>query len=538
MQWKPNPGAQEEFISLPFSIFEALYGGAMGGGKSEALVMLPLLYGLHKHPLFKGLILRRTFPDLDKEILQRAHRWYPAEGGIWNGQFKRYTFPSGAMVQFGHCEHEKDIKNYDTAEYQLVCFDEVTHFTEWQYLYITVERVRKSAAELPAIVRCGGAPGDIGLTWVKRRFIKPAPKGRKLLRDSRSNTTRVFIPATAKDNPKLLQNDPGYLDRLELLPEHEKRAKKYGDWNAFQGQVFEDFRAERYPGEPENALHVRDLGEPPGWWPVLASVDWGYRAMTHGLHAYAMPSRQLYVRREFVYRQQTIDKWATDFGLHSKLAGLRKSELDPSAFKEMGHGKTIAQLFHEYSGIMPAPADNDRLSGKVLLQDYIRWMPKPKTKQVAENFDLEVSRRILRLNGLEAYKRYMESFEEEEAEGPLPKLIIHPDCKELIECIPNCVYKESDNQKKAEDVAEFEGDDPYDNVRYLVKAADRYFRGVGEKEEELRKRAEAAEYLAETQDMTGFYRKLEYLESRTLVQDRPVASSRYGLARLRVRRAR
>src|SRR5580700_2938352 len=116
--WKPT-ARQEVFLSLPDTIFEALYGGQAGGGKSEVLLMLPLVRGFYKEPKFKGLILRRTSPELERELIIRSQvdGFYKACGGEYNGQHKRWTFPSGAVIQFGHFEYEKDAKIYDSAQY-------------------------------------------------------------------------------------------------------------------------------------------------------------------------------------------------------------------------------------------------------------------------------------------------------------------------------------------------------------------------------------------------------------------------------------
>ena len=93
--WAPHNGPQTAFLAS--DAYEALYGGAAGGGKSDAL----LFGGLRQigHPQYKALILRRTFPELT-ELMDRAHFVFRQIGGTWNEQKKRYTFPSGAIYQF------------------------------------------------------------------------------------------------------------------------------------------------------------------------------------------------------------------------------------------------------------------------------------------------------------------------------------------------------------------------------------------------------------------------------------------------------
>ena len=117
--WKPN-SRQEDFLALPDSIFEALFGGAAGGGKSETLAMLPLARDFHSHPRFKGLLLRRTYPELEKELILRTQEPYKAAGGEYNDDKKRWKFPSQAVIQFGYAEYEKDVRRYDTTEYNYI----------------------------------------------------------------------------------------------------------------------------------------------------------------------------------------------------------------------------------------------------------------------------------------------------------------------------------------------------------------------------------------------------------------------------------
>src|ERR1700679_2248941 len=102
--WQPNK-RQEDFFSIPDTIFEALYGGAAGGGKTEGLLMLDLAKKtkegkpLYTHPRFKSLYLRRTFPELDNEVIPRSREFYEPTGAKYNEAKKRWTWPSGAIAQ-------------------------------------------------------------------------------------------------------------------------------------------------------------------------------------------------------------------------------------------------------------------------------------------------------------------------------------------------------------------------------------------------------------------------------------------------------
>src|SRR5688572_15401434 len=233
LEIKPHP-RQEDFLSLPDEVFEALYGGAAYGGKSWILTMLPLFRGFYKYRGFKGIILRRKFPDLEREIIRLSKEWYPKTGGIYNEQKHSWEWREyGSYMDFGHVKNPSDITMYDSAQYNYGAFDELTHFPEYPYVYMT-SRIRVGTAHINvAIMRNGTNPGGIGQTFTHNRFIKPAPDGYTRLYDSRSQTYRIFIPAFIEDNPTGKLFDPGYAQRLELLPEAEKRAKKYGDWNAF-----------------------------------------------------------------------------------------------------------------------------------------------------------------------------------------------------------------------------------------------------------------------------------------------------------------
>src|SRR5574338_1623735 len=89
--WKPNP-KQERFLCVPDTIKEAFYGGGAGSGKTELLLMLPIIREWYKAPSFKQVFLRRTFSEIRNEVEPRSKLIYPRFGGEYNKSDKTWTF--------------------------------------------------------------------------------------------------------------------------------------------------------------------------------------------------------------------------------------------------------------------------------------------------------------------------------------------------------------------------------------------------------------------------------------------------------------
>lgn len=302
-----------------------LYGGAKGGGKSWALRTKQILRRLN-YPGSKGLLLRRTFPELSRTHIIKIKEELPRGGWQYNNQSHSFVFPNGSTLECGSCQYEADVLNYQGAEYDDIAIDEATQFTEYQFniLKSCLRTVRK---DLKTQLYLGANPGGVGHGWVKREFITG-----KL-------DEHHFVPAKVWDNPVLMEADPDYVHTLEKLPVELRRMYLEGDWDIFAGQVFWEFRREK---------HIVDEFEYPiELCPKIISFDWGYNAPGCASWLAFTPEGRVYQYRELYQTQKAPIEWAKEIKVFLGVEKIQEVVLPHDCFSHLGGNQMIADVFRD-----------------------------------------------------------------------------------------------------------------------------------------------------------------------------------------------
>lgn len=275
---RPQPGPQEKFLASSADI--AIYGGAAGGGKSFGLVLEPVR---HKdNPLFGGAIFRRTSPQLTGpgSIWEEAQGLYrPLGADMVESPVLTVEFPAGALLQFLHLQHAKDVYDHQGKQYAYIGFDELTHFEASQFWYM-VSRLRSISGVAPYMrATCNPDPdsfvAELIAWWIDQDTGYPIPERSGVLRyfvrigdslewadDAASLKARfpklepmslTFIAAKLEDNKILTKSDPSYLAKLLSLPEVEQARLLGGNWKIRPGAgkfIKRDYFSRRWDSLP------------------------------------------------------------------------------------------------------------------------------------------------------------------------------------------------------------------------------------------------------------------------------------------------
>lgn len=373
--------AEQATVGLdPSMSHEILFGGAAGPGKTEWL-----LWHLHdravRYPGFRGLLLRRTFPELRRSVVLRSLERFDRTKARYVVTENTWKFTNGSLIEFGYVENDLDVYQYQSAEYDCVAWDELTQwpagpdetqgFAAYPYLYL-FSRVRSRRSMLargyvPHVIAATN-PGGIGGTWVKRRFVDvSAPNVRTVhpLAGGRSGT-RIFIPARLADN-RYIDYDQ-YSASLANLGDELRRALLDGSWDVVEGQYFTEWSRD---------LHVIEPFELPSWWQRAGGIDYGYTNPWCALHAAFDGDGTCYVYRE-LYETGLTPGQQCERIRQSLAAGeqIAYHVADPAMWSRTGIGEPIAAQYRRY-GIPLQRAINSRLAGWARVREMLRPVHDP-----------------------------------------------------------------------------------------------------------------------------------------------------------------
>lgn len=420
---------------------EVLFGGAAGGGKSRAIVQDAYARCM-MFPNCTAYLFRRTYPELEDTLIKEACRCIPKTIGKYNNGRHEMAFPNGSKMLFRHCAFESDVNDYQGAEIDFLYFDELTHFTRPIYDYLKTRLRTKAGNGITPCVRSSSNPGSIGHGWVKSYFvdiIKPygALYKEKIWIESRNHyevVTRQYIPSLAKDNPHI--ND-AYIRELEKKPDALRRALLLGDWDAFEGQVFIEFKDDPAHYLDRKNTHVIMPFQIPLHWPRYVGFDWGYSKPFSVLWFAVAPDNTLYVYREWYGSPDHSNNGLkmTPEAIADGIKTVEEAErregvrfiryADPAIF-DVQYGESVADKMGKAPyHVAWAPGDNSRINGKMQMHSRLAFNESGK-----------------------------------------PGMYIFNTCQDLIRTLQTLPY----SMTKAEDVDTAAEDHAYDSARMVLMA--------------------------------------------------------------------
>ena len=474
---------------------ELLFGGALGGGKSELVV-----YRAHQLslavPNHQSLILRESFPQLRRSIIRRSIMRIPKSSATYRVGEKEWHYPNGSVIELGYLDSDEDVRNYLSAEYDAIFIDEATSFSSYQVTTVA-SRLRTTYAKTQKGVHphlfLTTNPGGPGHGYCKARYVDATEYGSHIaiynaddaaddpstkpvdlvplpplpstpddwealdaLREvlahfpalSEDELTVAFVPSALDDNRYL---DKSYRRNVARMPEIERRQAQ-GDWDVFAGQYFTEFSREH---------HVVAPFEIPENWYRGRGLDYGYTAPYCCLWGAWDPDGNCYIYRESYETKLTPSEQAALVRSMSKRKDERDREVDeeirvtvadPSVFSTTGVGDPIASQW-QHAGLTVRRANSARIDGWTNVREYLRVQDPDEPGEIGK-----------------------------------PRLFIFDTCANLIRTLPGMIHSKTtpeDLDSKTEDHA-------VDALRYLL--AVRPMRAVGKRK---RRRGSGLEAAAE-----------------------------------------
>lgn len=280
--WTPQEGSQVDFLTCP--IYEVLYEGTRGPGKTDALLMDFCQHvGVGWGEEWSGILFRQTYKQLD-DVIKKSKKWFKRfwPTATFNKQDKVWEFPDGERLALRHMDDPDDYENYHGHAYPWIAWEELTLWKDDRCYTVMMSCSRSTVGpdkrdrygrQMPRKYRATTNPYGVGHNWVKRRFRLPHMRG-KVIRDSigpdgKLEPPRVAIYGHLSENRILLDAEPDYVQKITAAARNkaELAAWRDGSWDITSGGMFDDLW--------DSNVHVVKPFKIPATWRLDRSYDHG-----------------------------------------------------------------------------------------------------------------------------------------------------------------------------------------------------------------------------------------------------------------------
>jgi hypothetical protein len=359
--YTPTPKQQQFHRLCDDGVYDILFGGAAGPGKTMGLLM-EAAKEAWKHPGIRILAVRNTYDELEESFFPKLEKqdWWADLGVTWNGTIHQLRFQNGSRIRFRHLEGLKAANRRQGGEYQLLLCDELCLLPPTS-VEILMERLRSSDPNIPVIgVRAASNPGGPGHSRAKARYFDATANGAKIAVDA-DGFSIGFVPARAEDNPHL---DDRYLAVLDAIKDPARRAAmRDGNWNVHAGQFFESWNTAR---------HVVPTVSVPPSWKTVCGIDWGYTNPWAVVWVGFDEDDRAWVPTMLYGTQVGETDQANRVDAAEESHGLLVSTryADPAMWAARGDADAIATVY-DRAGVRLEKANNARVIGASRVREYL-----------------------------------------------------------------------------------------------------------------------------------------------------------------------
>lgn len=212
---------------------------------------------------FNGLVLRKNYTQITSPggLWEASNKIYSQVQGAMSkiSPVHHWTFaPSGANIRFGHLASDKELSGWQGSEICYLAFDELTHFSRHQFLYM-LSRNRSTCGIRPYVRATCNPDSDSWVAefiswWINQDTGYPiyersgvirymcvvndtifwGSNPHELAQEHGVNVEEcksvTFIASKLTDNKVLMAKDPSYMANLKALAEIDKERLLYGNW--------------------------------------------------------------------------------------------------------------------------------------------------------------------------------------------------------------------------------------------------------------------------------------------------------------------